>query len=339
LAEPYSLRWRTGVGIPDGKSPMIYAWTKPRPGWYLNWSVGYTETMWITDTVKSTGPGKLSYGKTVEPRFHIPPDDEAGMEFAPMVRMKDGELAPPLDWIAATAAARPGHTWLIGNEPDVRWQDNTRPEDYATSYHDAYYTIKSADPTAQVAIGGLSQITPLRLAYLNQVWNHYADTYGEEMPVDIWTMHAFILQEKSDDWGVDMPPGFEDDSTGMLWQIDDHDDLALVQEQILRMRQWMADRGQKEKPLWITEYGILMPTEYGFDEERVRRFLVESMDLFANVRNPGLGYAADDDRLVQRWVWFSAGYDLYPTGNLFTADGQPTDLMRTLSAHITGSDD
>ena len=31
------------------------------------------------------------------------------------------------------------------------------------------------------------------------------------------------------------------------------------------MRQWMADHGQRDKPLWITEYGILMPEEYGFD--------------------------------------------------------------------------
>lgn len=154
------------------------------------------------------------------------------------------------------------------------------------------------------------------------------------MPVDVWNMHSFVLQEKADDWGVDMPPGFEDAGAGMLWTIEDHDDLGLVEQQVRRMRGWMADRGQGDKPLWITEYGILMPAEYGFDEERVRRFLLASNDLFANLRDEELGLAADDDRMVQRWVWFSAGYDLYPTGDLFTRDGQPTGLMHALSAYL-----
>ena len=322
LAKPDTLRWRSGVGVPDGQSPLIYEWTQPRPGWYLNWSIGFTETAWLTDT--------LDAGLV----FHTPPDEDAGMEFAPMVHTRRGELQPPIEWIAAAAAARPSHTWLIGNEPDVRWQDNATPEEYARAYHAAYYAIKEADPTAQVAIAGLSQITPLRLAYLNRVWDFYAQTYGEEMPVDVWNMHAFVLQEKADDWGVDMPPGFEDADEGMLWGINDHDDLALVEEQVRRMRGWMAEHGQRDKPLWITEYGILMPASYGFDEERVRRFLLASNDLFANLRDPVLGYAEDDDRMVQRWVWFSAGYDLYPTGDLFTRDGKPTGLMHALSAYL-----
>jgi len=322
LVEPDTLRWRVGVGVPDGKSPLIYAWTEPRPGWYLNWSVGFTETTWITGTLGAA------------PDFHIPTDEAAGMEFAPMVRTPQGELNPPAEWIAAAAGARPGQTWLIGNEPDVRWQDGATPEAYARAYHEAYTTILEADPTAQVGIGGLSQITPLRLAYLDRVWEHYRETYGAEMPVDVWTMHAFVLQEKAGEWGVDVPPGFEDVQTGELWTIEEHDDLALVEEQVRRLRGWMAAHGQQEKPLWVTEYGILMPASYGFDEARTRAFLFGSYDLFNRLRDPALGYAADDHRLVQRWVWFSAGYDLYPTGDLFTRDGQPTGLMDALSAYL-----
>ena len=290
LAEPGSLRWRSGVGVPDGQSPLIYAWTQPRPGWYLNWSSGFTETVWITET--------LDAGIA----FHTPPDADAGMEFAPMVHTSGGELQPPAAWIAAAAAARPGRTWLIGNEPDVRWQDNATPEAYARAYHVAYHAIKQADPTAQVAIAGLSQITPLRLEYLDRVWDFYAQTYGEEMPVDVWNMHAFVLQEKANDWGVDMPPGFKDVGQGMRWGIEDHDDLRLVEEQVRRMRSWMAEHGQRDKPLWITEYGILMPAAYGFDEERVRRFLLASNDLFAGLRDPELGLTR---RMMT--VWCSAG--------------------------------
>ena len=39
---------------------------------------------------------------------------------------------------------------------------------------------------------------------------------------------------------------------------------------------------------------------------------------------------ADDDRLVQRWSWFSAYYEPFPNGDLFDADGLPTPLMKTL---------
>ncbi len=71
------------------------------------------------------------------------------------------------------------------------------------------------------------------------------------------------------------------------------------------MREWMLAHGQQEKALWISEYGILMPADYGFTPEKVAQFMVGSFDLFDRLRDPALGYAADDDRLVQRWNWYS----------------------------------
>ncbi len=47
-----------------------------------------------------------------------------------------------------------------------------------------------------------------------------------------------------------------------------------------------------------------------------------------------LGYAADDNRLVQRWVWFSTRYDPYPAGNLFNISGQPKPLMNVYGKYI-----
>ncbi|NJN84144.1 MAG: hypothetical protein HC802_18950 [Caldilineaceae bacterium] len=326
LAEPYSTRWRVGVGVPDGKSPLIYAWPDSYPGWYLNWSVGHLAT------------GNSGSPVDVAPDLVVPPDDEAGMAFAPMVRTPRGKLTPDADLLAATVAQLPGRTWLIGNEPDVRWQDNATPEEYARAYHLAYTTIKEADPTAQVAIAGLSQITPLRLEYLDRVWDFYREEYGEEMPVDVWNMHAFVLQEKADDWGVDIPPGMPEVTHGMQWQIEEHDDLELVAFQVELMRRWMREHGQQQKPLWITEYGILMPESYGFYPGVVTTFMLDSFDLFEKLRDPELGFAEDEDRLVQRWVWFSAGYDLYPTGDLFTRDGAPKQLMLALAAYLDTRD-
>jgi hypothetical protein len=352
LSAPYSLRWRMGAAVPDGRSPLSMTWPAVRPGWYLNWSVGYTSTiagglipvapalhMEAAPLARVEGtPGPRPSVMPPPRALHVddlavPPDEQVGMHFVPLVWVDGAEIRPPAAWLAATAVALPGRTWLIGNEPDVKWQSNATPAEYAAAYHLAYTTLKAADPTAQVAIGGISQVTPLRLAYLDAVLEAYRSAYGEEMPVDVWNIHVFVLQEKADDWGVDIPPGLEA-SQGELWTIDDHDDLALVEGQIRRMRTWLVERGRPNVPLWISEYGILMPAEYGFDVERVRRFMLGSFDLFLALRDPVLGYAPDEDRLVQRWMWFSTDDVLYPTGNLFAENGSPTTLMDAMSVYL-----
>lgn len=308
-APPYSLRWRAGVGVPDG-SLAYFDWPAERPGWYLNWSTNFrTEPIFL-------GIGRRAVMDLPAPAF--------AMEFTPMVRLKNGRLYPGPQELSELAQHHPGLTWLIGNEPDVRWQDNTPPEVYAIAYHRAYHAIKSADPTAQVAIGGVSQVTPLRLEYLNRVWEFYRSLYGVEMPVDIWTMHAFVLREERNAWGVNIPPGFLIEQRGELWEIDDHDDLTLVERQVRAMRDWMAARGQRNKPLWITEYGILMPAEYGFNTQGVITFLEGSFALFLSLRDVETGLPEDDNRLVQRWNWYSARDSRYPTGNLFDNYGRLT---------------
>ncbi|MFZ1769925.1 MAG: hypothetical protein WAU00_12050 [Caldilinea sp.] len=309
MAAPYTLRWRAGVGAPDGDI-TFYDWPLDRPGWYLNWGANHhTEEIWLG----------LDRRAVMEP-----PPATIGMEFTPMVRMKNGRLYPDTQALSELAQRNRGLTWLIGNEPDVRWQDNTTPEVYAVAYQRAYTAIKSADPTAQIAIGGLSQITPLRLRYLDRVWEFYLSLYGAPMPVDVWNMHAFILREERAGWGVNIPPGFDIDHRGKLWDVEDHDDLTIVEQQIWAMRAWMAAHQQQDKPLWITEYGILMPADYGFDTKRVINFLQGSFDLFLSLRDPALGFADDDYRLVQRWNWYSARDSRYPTGNLFDNYGRST---------------
>lgn len=318
--QPNTLRWRIGVGVPEF-NPLLFQWSANRPGWYLNWTADLHH-----HAVRTPPPAQ----------FYLEPPTASGlgMSFMPMVRVKNGEIVVPLTTVTRLATENPGHLWLIGNEPDVRWQDNTAPDVYAQLYHQLYTTIKAADPTAQVAIGGISQVTPLRLRYLDRILAHYLATFGETMPVDVWNIHTFILREEADSWGVDIPPGFEDVSQGVLWKVADHDNLRLVENQVRLMRQWMEKRGERQKPLIITEYGILMPAEYGFPPETVAAFMVNSFDLFQSLRDPNLGYSADDDRLVQRWVWFSTRFHLYPTGDLFTPEGTATHLMQTLQNYL-----
>ena len=242
------------------------------------------------------------------------------VEYVPMIRLKGGQPSPGDTELLAAVDAMPGALWLIGNEPDVEWQDYTSPELYAQLYHDLYALLKERDPTCQVAVGGVSQPTPLRLRYLDRILQAYRDRYGQPMPVDVWNVHNFVLREQRDSWGVGIPPGLPDGS-GWLREISDHADLAIFQEQILDFRRWMADRGQQDKPLLITEYGILMPASYGFPPDKVEGFMLDTFEFMRTATDPALGYPADGNRLVQRWCWYSLWDLRYPTGNLLQPGG------------------
>ena len=106
--------------------------------------------------------------------------------------------------------------------------------------------------------------------------------------------------------------------------VDQHDDLALLATQVRAMRSWMAANGYAGRPLWITEYGILMPPAYGFHRNRVASFMTGSFDLFRTLCDEEIGLASDGGRLVQRWNWFSTRAPQFPAGDLFDVAGQPT---------------
>jgi hypothetical protein len=294
-------RYRWGIGVAGG-SLANYDVGPLRLGWYLNWGI-------------SPSPGGLMY--------------------AQMIRMYNGALRQDLGTITAVAQANPGSLWLVGNEPDVRWQDSTTPAAYATVYHQVYAAIKAADPTAVVAVGGVSQPTPLRMRYLDAVLASYRQQFGVEMPVDVWNVHNFILREERGSWGVDIPPGIPD-SQGILYEIDDSGNLDLFRQQIVAFRRWMADRGYQNRPLIVSEYGIPMPEDYGFPAERVVGFLTGSFDYFLSAADPAVGYPADSYRLVQLWCWYSLS-DVNYNGYLFDpATGEMTAVGHGWASYVGG---
>jgi hypothetical protein len=238
------------------------------------------------------------------------------VRFGQMVQTHGDAVVPDLAEVQTAARRNPGSLWLIGNEPDVATQDNATPEQYAKNYGLVHRAIREADPSAQIAIAGVGQPTPLRMAYLDRVLAAYRELYGAEMPVDVWNVHAYILREERGSWGVGIPPGMAVDQ-GQLYEIEDHGDMAIFRQQIADFRRWMADRGQRDKPLIVSEFGILMPEEYGFPPETVSQFLVDTFDYFLTARDPQTGYPGDDNRLVQTFCWFSAAMPEYPTSNLF----------------------
>ncbi len=214
-----------------------------------------------------------------------------------------------MDGVIATAQANPGMLWLIGNEMDRRdWegggQDEMLPELYATAYHELYHAIKGADPTAKVAIGGVVQPTPLRLEYLTKVWDTYYSRYGANMPVDVWNVHNFIFKERSYDYGADVPPGYPG-TGGVDYADTDHNSMVIFDRQIRDFRQWMKERGQQQKPLIVSEYGIVYRHAGMNNFTLVRNFMLNTFNYFMDTKDCSLGYHEDECRLVQRWAWYS----------------------------------
>ena len=295
---------RFGIGVSSTGPWWANRLTDLNAGWFLNWS---------------------SLAAAGRP---------AGLEYARMVRVPQGQPSPDLATLTDIAQRSPGALWLIGNEPDVIWQDNATPEQYASVYHDVYATLKQADPTSRIAIAGVSQPTPLRLRYLDRILAAYRQQFGADLPVDVWNVHNFILPEKRGEWGVDIPPGL-DAASGLIVGIEDHDNLARFKQQIVDFRRWMADRGYRDKELIVSEYGILMYADFGFGYERVRDFMLGTFDYFRTASDGALGQPADGNRLVQRWCWYSLSDTQYPTGNLVDlTTGQLTALGQDFADYV-----
>jgi len=307
--------WRFGAAIARN-SILSYdsvEMKKLRLGWYVNWTMN---------------DAPEPYGMEYVPMVRIKQlkDDGVGN---PVICCADCEYliphayttTPDVTTVTTYAAAHPGKLWILGNEIErVDWgncsyQDEILPELYAVAYHELYTAIKGADPTAQIAIGGVVEATPLRLEYLTKVWDAYQTTYGGDMPVDVWNVHAFVLREVAGEWGADVPAG-SDAATGVVYTAKDNKDWSKAQAQLIAYRGWMKDHGQQNKPLIISEYGVNMPAwaetnpPNQFEPEHVRdEFMHPSFDFFLNYTDVSLGYPADGYRLVQRWNWYSLDDD------------------------------
>jgi hypothetical protein len=181
--------------------------------------------------------------------------------------------------------ANPGAVWIIGNEVDrFQWQDDILPDLYATAYHDAYHFIKQIDPTAQIAVSALVLISPGRLQYLDRALAAYKQKYGTQMPVDVWTFHAYIFPERKEPYNgqglegiyASIAVGTDPDLAIMapspqrplaeqieLCKRDDyicvhqHDNMELFRKQVVDMRTWMKVNGYQNKPLLLTEWSLL----------------------------------------------------------------------------------
>lgn len=274
---------RIGFGV-STKADAVYWANQLNATWYLDWKT------------------------TPKPSKNSP-------EYWQMIRLSTEGFHPTRQEIINLLINYPGQVWIIGNEPDNIWQDNLKAESYAAYYHDLYYLIKTVDPSARVAVGAVSQPTPLRLEYLDSVLQEYHKLFHHTLPCDWWTLHAYILREENNSWGAGIPPGFLPPKS-TKYEIEQHADIAIFAANIIQFRAWMADNGYANTPLAITEFGVLLPAEFGFTPEKVSAFLEQSFTWLYNQRDEKIGFPKDDFHLVQKFAWFSLGDKIFPVADL-----------------------
>lgn len=231
------------------------------------------------------------------------------------------------------AERNPGLIWFIGNEPDNAGQTNMPPHDYAVGYHEYYHLLKDADPTAKIAIGGIIQPSTLRLRYLDEVLSHYRRLYGVSMPIDILNTHAYIMPENCGS-GAGFPVGVRDVSGGReceYWNY--HADLNVFKSQLIDFRRWQKASGYQDKPLIVSEYGVMLTPGHGYNSERVGSYMVATMDWMLTAGDCEIGLIVDDCRLVQRFAWFSINH-WNTNGTLFQRNGGLTAVGERLKGYI-----
>lgn len=274
---------RAGYGMSTRADPTVWA-ERLGAGWFVDW-------------------GTREWGAAQKP------------EYWQMVRITDGQPRTELDEIRRLAQNYPGMVWVIGNEPDNTLQDNLAAEDYAVVFHSVSSLLEEADPGAKIAMGAVTQPSPLRLEYLDRVLQQYQSLYGEKLPVDWWTVHAYVLREEVNSWGAGIPVGIEATS-GMLIEPSEHGNLDLFYQGLVAFRAWMKVRGYQSTPLAVTEFGILLPPSFGYSPEVVAGYLDGTFQWLDAASDPLTGCPSDEYRLVQRWAWFSLADETFPVANL-----------------------
>ena len=307
LAPLYTRQERFGIGFvtkmdsPGGvvtQSLSEYDVTPLKVGWYSDWAFGASPDMPIGST----------------------------LEYVQLIRVGDANWPP--NWAAVQNAVvlNQGSTWLIGNEPECPNQDAVNPATYAERYHDVFTWIRGWDPTAQIAIGGIVEPTPLRFLWLERAMAAYEQQYGEPMPVDIWNIHVQILPEGAEtaegydsEAGAGIPVGIDPVAEGIEprhYTLLDCANVGIFENMVWDFCEWMADQGERDKPLIISEMGVLQPSFYlvegGSEAERqergdqlIEQFMVDAFDFLLNETDAAVGCPDDENRLVQRWLWFS----------------------------------
>jgi len=166
--------------------------------------------------------------------------------------------------------SHPGAWWAAGNEPNDPDQDNRSPREYAEFYHDFYRWAKKTDPRCKVLPAGIADAD---WRWAREFRAEYRRLYGSYPRVDGWNIHNYLLDPGSDPY-----------------------DVSEFKRRILAFRHWMLEIGEAEKPLFLTEFGVL----YGAG--CCQRPLDPPEKTVAFMRETVTWLAESD--YVQHWAWF-----------------------------------
>jgi len=299
-------------------------------GWYQDWGAALVPAH----------PGAMAYARTIYFRVHT---NDCGIGKQPAMLRSQVTADISNAALLNTLSAHPGALWIIGNEPDSIYNCSPiMPALYAELYHEYATLIRAHDPTARVAIGAIVQPSPLRLAYLDRVLSAHQAQFGQPLVTDLWNIHLYAFQEVAGQAGAGVPPGAAS-STGWTYTWAQSVDLNVLAANLRAMRQWLADHGERHKPLIITEFGQVIPEELGyvlddlaFTPEVSRDYLQGAVNYFLSATDPDLGYPADGHRLVQLWAWYTL-YDLQFGGDLLTSGGSLTLAGQALAAQAASA--
>lgn len=292
--------------------------------------VGTTEGSTVSQSLSDYNVAPFNVGWYSDWRYcaiPVQPADQQ-LEYAQLLHVADGSWPPNWTAVENTVTLNPGSLWMIGNEPECPNQDAVTPAVYAERYANAYQRIKGWDPTAQIAVGGVVQWTPLRREWLEQAMAAYQAAEGEPMPVDVWNIHIQILTEGNETnprAGAGVPVGLDPQALGippMYYGLADCGNATVFKAMIEDFRLWIKNQGDQDKPLIISEMGVLQPWFYLVDgtdqvdnkayaDELVEQYMVEVFDYLLNTTDATIGCPEDENRLVQRWLWFSLNGSFY----------------------------
>ncbi len=266
----------------------------------------------------------LDWGAVDNPS--LPP----GMEYIGVLRLRDDLFQATLANLPTWVQDNPGRVWIVGNEPDTTYenQDALLPEVYADRYYALATIIRQMDRTAQIGFGTVVQPTPIRMRYLQRAWNRLimdaGNTLAASSLVDIWTPHSFILNEEEGSWGTGIPPGFENDhgDAVIITDFNDTFSINIFMQRIIDFRAFMASLDERNKPLWITEYGSLFPPidppggpdYYNVSDESTSLYMLSTFNFLLTASEHQTGLPADNNQLVQRWYWYSLNDHRYHFG-------------------------
>jgi hypothetical protein len=265
------------------------------------------------------------------------PSLPTGVEYIRVLRLRDDLYQQTLDNLPGWVQANPGGVWVVGNEPDTTYggQDALLPEVYADRFFELANIIRNNDPSALIAFGSVVQPTPIRLRYLQRAWDQLvADAESPAAAselIDLWSVHAFILNEQVGGWGTGIPPGFETDHDDaiIITDLTDTYSIGIFQDRINAIRTKMEYFGERDKPLWITEYGSLMPPidppggpdYYNVSDQDTADYMLATFNFMLSATNDQTGLPVDENRLVQRWFWYSLNDHRYNFGgSIFDPD-------------------